>query len=574
MYAFAKKFEEKQSNPIRSKSLSPGKAASVSQPKSNLSGIAVPMHYNVGKPARLRESGIAAEQIQPQPIQGEGVVQRKLYGDPADAYEMITKQFALQRMGNDKIAEAVKADNPESDGAFTTVGYEHEFALIGDNDEKSNFLASLTHVELAESNETFEFTGLKFKLETDSNDTIELVGAPLIIPTAKDNPVPISEDVVKADNLAKEALKIVCKDNVIFKPQEENAPFVANSGRATFETMKKMFAIHMGLNFDFKDLDIEYYNFNPGAVISESSAELKKEDYMNLDIIPGAKGSDSPPTQINFATNAFVYDVANDVIPRIKIEANKEYQEKQALYWGVIQNSINGKPSPNETIFLKELAKNLSQINAVKYQEEFNEKKRLLFKRMEETTEYKEAEFTYMKEQGFSKAERDEKIAAADQLKKKYIAAESAFNSLRSKSGWVKDANTFWLKDTLYNFGLGILETHEWVNVLSVCKVMLENSTFKDCKQQLILLIGKIEALLSSGEKPTPEDPRLNFGEHDPRFLGARQDTFISLAKSKRPPRFKDETLHLVEMRDTDKLKEKLDAIGAEAAKRKQPIST
>ncbi len=463
---------------------------------------------------------------------------------------MISAQIELQGKSDSEIAEAVKADNPDSEGSFTTVGFEHEFATI--REDQINPLHELTHVELAKSDERLGFTDLPFKWETDSNNTLELVGAPLIVPTPKDLPIPDSDDVKTADYLSKEALAVI------------------GAGSPSLEDMIDRFQTNMGLTFTpNNDIKISSLNYNPGAEQRGAAYTLGAEDIKGLKIDFGSKGKATAATQINFATNAFIYDTANDVVPRRQAPSSKEYQEKQTKYWGIIQGVMKGDATPNETIFLKELAKNLSQITAVTYQKDFNEIKKLLFTSIEDTVEYKETDPNI---KGLDLIERKRRREAFDKLKRRYTEAEGKFNTLRSKSGWVKDANTFWLKDTLFNFGLGILNKHEWITVSYVCHEMLKNTDLAECADTLGLLIEKIDSLLSKKDAPIPEKPRLDFGEHDPQFLGARQDTFISLAGDKRPPRFQDETLHLIEMRDAEGVKEKLDAIKTASLVRQQEI--
>lgn len=464
----------------------------------------------------------------------KSVVQRKLFKDPQNAAELIKSQQELQENSEEVIAEHIKTCNPDDEGAYTTVGFEHEFARF-DEGQYNNKLHQLTHVELAESQERLQFTDLPFKLETDLGDTIELVGAPFIIATPKDSPVPFSNDIKQVDNLMQEALKKI-----------SNPP-------ATFDTMKENFVPVMGLNFDYKtDILITYHNFNSGAFESSVNTQIVKEDFKDLIITSGSK-LNNIGTQVNFATNAFTYDIAKDVSD---IKSNGtfigEYKERETTYWNAISEIISSfKTTSNIIIFLKELAKNLSQHNAVEYQNSLNLSKLLLSKSKEDR----------IKEITQKKLSPAEERAAVSLIDEDYRNARNNFDFLRSKASCVKDINTFWLKDTLYNFGIGFLERNEWHIISNICNAMSQDERFTDCINPLNELIKKINDLLQTEDTPIAEQPHVSFGEHDPFFLGSRQDTYISLAGSKRSPNFKNESLHLVEVRGIKDVASKINDI-------------
>ncbi len=397
------------------------------------------------------------------PMLQMNVVQRKLPGYPKNARELMKMQIELQEKSEDEIAAEVLRVNPEDEGAYTTVGFEHEFAKF--KEDQLNPLHGKEHIELAKSNITLGQTGLPFILETDYDDTIELVGAPLIIPTPKEYPVPFADDVNKVDFYIQSALMSI-------------------SGAEDFKGMKQAFFVYMGLCFE-----------------NETAEAID-----DLSVHFGAMGGKIAP-QVNFATSAVVYDAAKEVsLDKSQGDTIKKYLDKEGRYRAKIDEISGNDIPPNVKIFLKELAKNLGFTDFAGYLAEFNKMK------------------------GSDKSGIE-------------LWRAGLLISL------VKDTNTFWLKDTIFNFGMGLLTPAEWQMVLDICKKMKDNPDFKDCVEPIKKLIQKIELLTMNGYKLPYERPHVEYGQHDPEYLGARQDTYVSLDGNKKAPQFKDTTLHLVEAR-------------------------
>lgn len=417
------------------------------------------------------------------------VVQRKLPGAPQDAKELIETQKELQSKSKDDITEAVKKDNPDDEGAYTTVGFEHEFAQFKDG--QYNPLSGQEHVELAKTEILLSYAGLPFILETDSLDTIELVGAPLIIPTPKEYPVPFADDIKMADELIQSALKNICQ-------------------AGTFNELITRFVNDMGLAFEKK---------YPAEINSQKIDNLK-EIIDNLEIKFGTKGSGIQP-QVNFATSALVYDTAKDISPSKSVGSRTEiYLKEEKKYRDEIMKITGTNIPPNITIFFKQLAKTLS---FAKFEEFL-----IKYKKMEngEISKY-----------------------PAKSQKSQESQEPQSFQELGIYISLVKDTNTFWLKDTIFNFGMGILVPHDWDIVHQVCLKMKKKSAFENCKKQIDILLQKICELTKNEYKCPHEKPDVKYLEHTPEFLGARQDTYVSLDGKAKATAFKDTSMHLVEVR-------------------------
>ncbi len=375
----------------------------------------------------------------------------------------------MQNKSEAEIAKEVLKFNPDDEGAYTTVGFEHEFARF--LEDQDNPLAGQEHVELAKTERILRYTGLPFLLETDSLDTIELVGAPLIIPTSKEHPVPFADDINMADFYIQSALIGICEAE-------------------TFQEMKSAFMKYMGLCFE----------------------NVTDKNMDHLKIKYGSKGGGVAP-QVNFATSAFVYDAAKDVSFDYSAgSATGVYLKEEKRYIDKMKILAGNDMTPNLTIFLKQLAKNLSFANFTNYL--------TIYKRMENF------EIGHNPVNGLS------------------------FIDLGRLISLVKDTNTFWLKDTIFNFGLGILTSQEWEKTLDICNQMKGDvQNFRDCQEQIEILIHKITTLKANNYEASFEKPKVEYGKHEPEFLGARQDTYVSLDGNRKAPKFKDTTLHLVEMR-------------------------
>ena len=197
-------------------------------------------------------------------------IQRKLYGNPSNAKDLIEKQIELQAGSNNqpaKISEKLKTEQQshQDPNSFTTVGYEFEFIQLKDEGNGS-ILQNAIHVELGKSNEKFEYTGLPFSLETDSSGTIELVTPPFIIDTYNKTSIPVAKDLLDSSNLMENALDDIVKQSLVL------------------ETMVNHLKTNLGITFSSLNAKITDDNLIGDISSNLSGKKTEQSDVINLDM--------------------------------------------------------------------------------------------------------------------------------------------------------------------------------------------------------------------------------------------------------------------------------------------------
>ena len=172
----------------------------------------------------------------------------------------------------------------------------------------------------------------------------------------------------------------------------------------------------------------------------------------------------------------------------------------------------------------------------------------------------------------------------ANQLANKLAGSEKSIYDLHTGiRSYVKDIHGIWLKDTLMNFGLGLLNNDQWravqrlttdagldgalagaVDSVSLSKFKKPRrdevkANIKEMKREMSRSrLGLVTKILAGGWQGHHTDlaaakggpaERLEFGSHDPQWLGVRHDTFIPQDKVKRADKFSESRLHVVEVR-------------------------
>lgn len=472
-----------------------------------------------------RTLDVPSQNVQQAPLSEilrHGVMQRKLYKDPHNAKELIEKQESLQyntepgKIKNELIANTGKSN-------FTTMGFEHEFAQISN---ESHILQNVTHVELAESKNVFPFTGLRFTLETDAANAIELVSPPFIIESLKGAPIPNFVDVGKADGYMTTALSNV-----------------ANNGR-TIEGMIRELKTEMGIEFDPNEVEAKICpsNMNTGVNYKELEKSPKthdrkrtvsKEKILMLEVKKSEKGG-GISTQANFETNAETYHLAKVALSPFNTKFTQLFKNIETEIYNAFSRSINGEDSPNLNLFLWEMAKNLSQLLAVPSLIKLNTLKEKLFD-----------------------------LEATENI--------DIFRFHRLLSSYAKDTDGVWIKDRILSFSR-IITGEEIVRAQAICNGAITNiitalngnftEGFKEYEQTIITqnlaymktTIGtEIDSIctdigsLQDTKGDSYQAP--GFGEHNPQLHGLRQDTFISPDKIKPLPGFEGQALHVIEVR-------------------------
>lgn len=239
--------------------------------------------------------------------QASQVVQAKMKADSLTA--LVQEQLALQ-------ADA-KAHPEEYAGGYTTVGLEHEFAVM-----TSGPLRGVSHLELAKSAERMPYHNVPYVLETDAQNALELVSPPYLIETiAEGVAVPDPDEVQKVDTMTTATLQ----SHV--------------TGELTFDTLLAGMARNPGLHFEVGNVPkekgairIARENVTPKTdqplgdqPIGKKNRELSAAELGGITMhAAGQEEKDkTATTQVNFATDAATFHLLQELYS----EAGDDYQQ-------------------------------------------------------------------------------------------------------------------------------------------------------------------------------------------------------------------------------------------------------
>lgn len=236
------------------------------------------------------------------------VVQAKMKADSLAA--LVKEQLELQ--GD------AKANPKDYAGRYTTVGLEHEFAVM-----TSGPLRGVSHLELAKSTERMPYHNVPYVLETDAQNALELVSPPYLIETVAEGvAIPDPDEVQKVDALTTQTLASHVK------------------GELTFDTLLAGMARDPGLHFDVGNIPkkqrgavrIGRENVTPktdeplgGKPISKGNRELSAAEVGGISLhAAGQEGGDKSATmQVNFATDAATFHLLQE----LHGETGDDYQQ-------------------------------------------------------------------------------------------------------------------------------------------------------------------------------------------------------------------------------------------------------
>lgn len=236
------------------------------------------------------------------------VVQAKMKADTMAA--LVKEQLELQ-------GEA-KANPKDYAGRYTTVGLEHEFAVM-----TSGPLRGVSHLELAKSTERMPYHNVPYVLETDAQNALELVSPPYLIETiAEGVAVPDPDEVEKVDAMTTATLQSHVK------------------GELTIDTLMAGMARDPGLHFEVGNIPkkkggavrIARENVTPKTderlgdkPIGKKNRELSAAELGGISLhAAGQEGGDKTATmQVNFATDAATFHLLQELYT----EAGDDYQQ-------------------------------------------------------------------------------------------------------------------------------------------------------------------------------------------------------------------------------------------------------
>ncbi|MCG8424312.1 MAG: hypothetical protein MJE77_40990 [Proteobacteria bacterium] len=494
-----------------------------------------------------------------------GVIQRRV---AAGTF----KEF-LEDQG--KLQNEVKKDPATTPYQYTTVGFEHEFAQMTDGP-----LRGIDHLEVARSFERMPLTELPFVLETDASDALELVSPPFLMETPSSGrltpkswrkPIPLAADVKKVDDLIRTDLSKVSQENTI----------VDLVGALLQES---------GITFPLAAVEVEPFQISPAGrtAYGQANKDINAGTVAGIPIRPSQKGG-GITTQINFATDAATAD-------RLQEESRKDPNLVPDSDIGrailAVEDGIRAlllaaagrRPSTRLKIFLNALSRTLSGQTAVPYMRFFHDRQVQAFA-ASETMEGPEPDLF-------------------DVNRPSYFTRIFALTLTESVSSRVKDTSGIWVKDAVLNIGLGVLTRAEWITVRDIVTDhqtagSIENLTATDVSKHmpadfrdpivqairqatraaLVRVQTVIDNQILHGTDDNtskadfahhtkdldlgPGRNRGEFAEHNPDFIGPRQDTYIASADAQRPGIWENKRLHVVETRaEFDKALELLRRVG------------
>ncbi|MGK7915636.1 MAG: DUF4157 domain-containing protein [Prochloraceae cyanobacterium] len=375
-------------------------------------------------------------------ISASSIIQRRVIASTLP--QLITEQIALQN----------RANNLNPNEHYTTVGFEHEFAQMTDGP-----LQGLTHVEVGESREEMPYTEINFKLETDAANALELVSPPFFVETIQaDSSIPIAEDVAKINRMIGTAL--------------QGATITSPTIGALVETLRSSSRLNFQL-YQNPSLGVEHRTPNNERRFF-SKKTRKNFNIPNISIVPSSKNG-GISAQANIALTGKDIGKVTELMtaphesPIDKAAAFGKVQvaiENEIL--GVAQTLIRGPLTHEMLIFLRQLARTLSGIFSVPSQE----------RQLAAKGSFHPLTPQYWK--GYGSDEND-----------KY---RKKFEDARALSSYVKDVQEVWVKDTIMNFGLGLLKPQDWQIVQQILQtqsvitklssIEQDTSIMRDIKQQ------------------------------------------------------------------------------------------
>ncbi|WP_197714670.1 eCIS core domain-containing protein [Nitrosomonas supralitoralis] len=439
----------------------------------------------------------------------------------------------------------------EDYSGITTVGFEHEFAQMD-----TGSIKGLTHLVLSASTKKLPLSNLPFYLETDADNALELVSPPFLVNTINDTtPIPDPKEVKQIDDMIQSSLSSM----VAKKPKLS----------ALIQDFKK----DPELTFPISEVTTKPENVSPtyDGSFNKDEDKVSASNINDIDLKPSRKaGLDRPgiSAQVNFATDAEHYGSMLNLSTDEEYEPQKAYADLQTRLQGLINDVASAKNivmTPELKLYLQLMAKTLSTLLALPSITKTKTTKEEIFDNTNEHT----------------RKAKVKKIHSG-QEKEEYEHASSM-------ASHVKDVSGAWIKDTLWNIGLGILTKDEWIKVKIITditsnlgtkvKALKANGTlfgksskkfYSEAFDATMIKIDSAITVIHNNATTTITSPALSgsgkggtkaediykgpntsveFLGHDDQWVGTRQDTYIPDTEHKVQLPAWGKRLHVVETR-------------------------
>lgn len=409
----------------------------------------------------------------------------------------------------ESLQKDVKKNPGNYAGKYVTVGFEHEFAGMEDE-----LFHGVSHLQIAQSEEKLPYNNLPFFLETDAGNELEMVDPPLLIETvAEGKPIPHPVDVDIAARII-----------------EGRLYDIVNQFPTVYE-LAAMLGSDPGIHFHIPRIQIEpkHLSHNTQGNFTEGKNQIAPHDVGQIRLRPSEKHS-KIATQINFATDAQTYFKMQEFNETKPEPGLLSIAEDMATH---ITQSIQVE-SEAQGMFVTFLHRVLSEQMAIPF--------------MEQVRKMQQEEY-----------EGGTKIRDSEH--------RDSFRKGAGLSSTIKDKNRVWIKDSLMSIGAGIMTEKDWeqltpdlYNAKETAEKMTIDNTNEETERYFNLaktnMVAALEELIEQigEEMTTPKtiytpNKGTEFLEHNPKLLGARQDTYISPGKAQMPGVWDNKRLHVVETR-------------------------
>jgi hypothetical protein len=479
------------------------------------------------------------------------------------------KSFA-HYLHNQKLSQAaVKANPTLYKSMVTTVGFEHEFA-----DMKNSPLAGVSHMTIAKSTTGLPFTGIKFLVETDASNALELVSPPFLFPTTNGSTVPMSDAVSAADTLMKSALY-----NILTQRASNWIPDGYFNRKYIDQTINQLLlqlnAI-TGFTFQLKNniqIKPSYLSHNTALntlknhvapdPLDANKMILNPHSLGNINVSKSEKGereSYSISSQVNFATDMNTASKLQQLGPdpgdnRIFNDEVVFKRINEGLRAHIPEPAAG---SPGLAAFYPLLIARLSGLFSVYSQDHVRNAQAVLHADLV-------AKATPMT------ADRNLGLPTA--------ASRREFNMHAGMMSFVKDMTPAWIKDHILSLAKGMLVPHDYPKLLVALKAsnvsgftlpanidsyLQDNhhSTtaahwvhfIAEIQTAILKLKNSVEYLIIPLGSTIKMDlkPKVELYEHDNEYIGARQDTYQDPQKVQMPQIHPNKRLHVTEIRRGD----------------------
>lgn len=444
----------------------------------------------------------------------------------ATAGDLVERQQAAQ--------QAIYAAPRAFEGLVTTLGFEHEFAQM-----HSGPLRGVSHLELSRSAETLRLTGLPWIIETDADDALELVSPPYVVPTVGGLPLPDADVVARMDEVLKAGLVGAVRGITGYLSWGNLTDLVAALGTS------------LRLNFGaLANLDLAPENLSPRADLAAlGGTRVTAGRLGEIKVGKSSKHSSGIDSQINLATDLRTLTFFEGL-------GTGKQDASIGLLLRVERALVTAMPPPRGAsealrLFYGHLHRKLAGLFAVPSQEAVR------------TWQASARDYLLNLQNGGGTPAPD-------------LPETFAMDAMLSSV--VKDVGPLWVKDHLMSLARGLLDDDDVA--LLAQDLQRRASLTLDMHGRISATVGRSEgyealldaridgfngdlqtaigalerafralSLMGTWSALSDARPGSGFLEHDPRFIGARQDTYLDPRRVQQAGLWPGRRLHVIELR-------------------------